>query len=87
MERRKSPDRRREHVFVSQDRRQGPYDRRGVEARLRTGRREREKIERIRAFKKKEPAVSPAPGLLTGRRLVTAALIVLILVAAILLLR
>ena len=71
MERRKITDRRQEHIFVSEDRRSGPFDRRDKGHRLREIEEERQKIERIRAFKAKDRAASSAsPPLFTTKRLV-----------------
>lgn len=73
MERRKTTDRRQEHIFVSEDRRSGPFDRRDTGHRRRDIEEEREKIERIRAFKAKDRAASSSsssPPLFTKKRLV-----------------
>ena len=51
MERRKTEDRRQFHVFVADDQREGPYERRDDDARRWEREQEKAKIERIRAFK------------------------------------
>jgi hypothetical protein len=86
MERRTTETRRQDHVFVADERREGPYDRRGDEARRRERERERKKIESIRAFKDKDkvpPAVAP---MITQKRLVYIGLALLVVVAAVFLL-
>jgi len=86
MERRKTQDRRQVHVFVSDDRREGPYERRDDDARRRERELERKKIERIRAFKEKDnvpPAVEP---MITQKRLVYIGLALLVVAAAVFLL-
>ena len=88
MERRKSTDRRQEHLFVSEDRRSGPFDRRDKGHRRREIKEEREKIERIRAFKAKDRAASSAsPPLFTKKRLVWMGLAILVLVVVLYLFR
>ena len=86
MERRKGEDRRQTHVFVSDDRRDGPYERRDDEARRQERERERKKIERIRAFKEKDKAPAPVAPLITKKRLIFLGLVLLVFVVAILLL-
>lgn len=59
MERRKTPDRRKESAFVATDRRVGPVDRRDAEERLRQRRqreKELEKIAKIKAYKERDAA-------------------------------
>jgi hypothetical protein len=81
MERRKNADRRQEHIFVSEDRRSGPYDRREKNHRRQEIEEEREKIERIRAFKAKDRAASSASlPLFTKKRLVWMVLAILVVV-------
>jgi hypothetical protein len=88
MERRKTADRRQEHIFVSEDRRSGPFDRRDKVHRRRDIEEEREKIERIRAFKAKDRAASSAsPPLFTRKRLVWMGLALLGLVVVFYLIR
>jgi hypothetical protein len=87
MERRKAEDRRQVHVFVSDDRREGPYERRDDEARRRERERERKKIERIRAFKEKDNVPPPAAPMITQKRLVYLALVLLVFVVAVFLIK
>lgn len=82
MERRKAEDRRQVHVFVSDDRRDGPHERRDDEARRLERERERKKIERIRAFKEKDNAPLPAAPMITRKRLMVVGVVVLVLLAA-----
>jgi hypothetical protein len=82
MERRKTAERRQEHIFVSEDRRSGPFDRRHKSHRRRDIEEEREKIERIRAFKARDRTASSAsPPLFTKKRLAWMGLAILILAA------
>ena len=83
MERRKTEDRRQVHVFVSDDRRDGPYERRDDEARRRERERERKKIERIRAFKEKDKAPGPAAPMITKKRLIYLGLVLLVFIVAV----
>ncbi len=87
MERRKAEARRQVHVFVSDDRRDGPYERRDDEARRGERERERKKIARIRAFKEKDKAPPPATPVITQKRLIYIGLALLAIVFAIMLLR
>lgn len=87
MERRTTATRRQEHLFVADDRRKGPYDRRGDDARRLERVREREKIERIRAFKTKGKAVPPDTLTITKKQLVYVGLALLVIVVAVVLLR
>ena len=87
MERRKGEDRRQVHVFVSEDRRDGPFERRDDETRRREREREREKIERIRAFKHKDKAPLPARPMITKKRMMVVGIVLLVLVAAVLLMK
>ncbi|BBO69188.1 hypothetical protein DSCA_31180 [Desulfosarcina alkanivorans] len=89
MERRKTETRRQDHLFVADDRRGGPYDRRGDAARRRERMKEKEKIERIRAFKAKDrqkPSASGTP-MVTRKRLMAAGLILLVVIITLILLR
>jgi len=70
MERRETIDRRGVHMFVADERREGPYDRRGAEDKRLEREREKEKIERIRAFKERDNVPPPAQPLMTKQRLV-----------------
>lgn len=83
MERRKTPDHRKVHMFVSNERRKSPHDRRGTDTRRLQRDREREKIESIRAFKDKDNASSPVAPLITKKRLVYFCLGLLIIVVAV----
>jgi hypothetical protein len=78
MERRKIAKRREVHLFVADERRKGPFDRRGAETRFLEREREREKIERIRAFKQKDQNPSKDTPLFTKKRLVYLGLILII---------
>jgi hypothetical protein len=82
MERRIMPDRRTVHMFVALDRRTGPYDRRGVSARLRERAQEMEKIRRLQSFKEKDRIDAPAASWMNKMRIVYLTLIVLILLVA-----
>lgn len=84
MERRQTAERRQVHLFVAEDRRKGPYDRRKANLRLVDLEKERAKIERIRAFREKdknkhEPAKAP---LLSTKRLIYVGLVLVIVLAA-----
>ena len=88
MEKRKSADRRQEHLFVSEDRRTGPFDRRSPVSSREEREAEREKIERIRAFKARDRAASSeSPPLFTKKRLVWMGLAILGLVVVLYLFR
>ena len=87
MERRKAEDRRQVHVFVSDDRRDGPYERRDDEARRREREREKKKIERIRAFKAKDNAPAQATPMMTKKRLIYIGLALLVIAVVIMLLQ
>jgi len=88
MEKRKAADRRQDHIFVSADRRSGPFDRRDKNHRRREIEEEREKIERIREFKARDRAASSAsPPLFTKKRLVWLGLAILGLVVVLYLFR
>jgi hypothetical protein len=87
MERRKADDRRQVHVFVSDDRRDGPYERRDDDARRRERERERKKIERIRAFKEKDNAPPPARPMITQKRLMVVGVVGLVMVVALFLIQ
>jgi hypothetical protein len=83
MERRTTETRRQDHVFVADERRQGPHDRRGDEARRRERERERKKIESIRAFKEKDKSPSPSAPMITNKRLMYLGVILLVLVVGV----
>ncbi len=87
MERRKTDKRRKVHMFVSDDRRDGPYERRDDETRRREREREREKIERIRSFKEKDNVPSPATPMITKKRLIYVGMVVLVLLVALFLIQ
>lgn len=83
MERRKEPDRRQTHMFVSNERRTGPFDRRGADMRRLEREEEIRKIEKLRAYRQKDSTPPPAAPLLTRKRLVYIGIaLVLILFAA-----
>jgi hypothetical protein len=87
MERRKTENRRQVHLYVADDRRTGPFDRRGDDIRRRERMQEREKIERIRAFKEKDTSTPTDTPTMTKKRLVFACLVLLVIVAALMLLQ
>lgn len=87
MERRKTENRRQVHLYVADDRRTGPFDRRGDDVRRRERMQEREKIERIRAFKDRDRSSPPDSPTMTKKRLVFAGLVLLLIVAALMLLQ
>ncbi len=87
MERRKTENRRQVHLYVADDRRAGPFDRRGDDIRRRERIKEREKIERIRAFKDKDKSSPTGTPMMTRKRLVFAGLALLVIVVALMLLR
>jgi hypothetical protein len=88
MERRILADRRQMHVFVFEDRRSGPFDRRDKNHRRREVEEQREKIERIRAFKARDKAAASAsPPLLTRKRLTWIGLAFLLLVVVLFLIQ
>jgi hypothetical protein len=82
MERRKTENRRQVHLYVADDRRSGPFDRRGDDVRRRERMQEREKIERIRAFKDRDRSSPSDTPTMTKKRLVVAGLVLLVIVAA-----
>jgi hypothetical protein len=87
MERRAAEIRRQDHLFVADERREGPHDRRGDEARRRERMREQEKIEKIRAFKARD---KPSPSdtlMINKKRLVFLGLALLVIVVALILLQ
>jgi hypothetical protein len=69
-------------MFVALDRRTGPYDRRGVSARLQERAQEMEKIRRIRSFKEKDKMDAPTVSWMDKKRIVLLTLIVLIFLVA-----
>jgi hypothetical protein len=85
MEKRKRADRREAHLFVADERRKGPHERRGADSRLLERERERQKIERIRAFKEKDKTVSHSAPLFTKKRLLYLGLALLVVMVALLL--
>ena len=87
MERRKTDDRRQVHIFVSDDRRDGPYERRDDETRRRERERERQKIESIRSFKEKDNVPPPATPMITPKRLIYIGLALLVVAVAVMLLQ
>lgn len=81
VERRQLADRRKVHIFVSDERRKGPFDRRGAESRRLSQVREREKIEKFQSFKKQQEASAPtASPMLTKKQLFIVGLALLLLV-------
>jgi hypothetical protein len=80
MERRKIADRRKLHMFFSDERRTGPFDRRNADARRRERAQEMEKIKKIRQFRENEtPPASSARPILTRTQLVAVGLALLLL--------
>ena len=51
MERRRIADRRKMHLFVAEERRTGPHDRRGAHKKRQAWQREREKVEKIKDYR------------------------------------
>lgn len=86
MDRRKLPDRRKVHVFVANERRTGPSDRRNADARRRERAEEREKINQIRRFKDKDTvhAIPAAASQSRRRQLVIVGVALLLLVVIVL---
>ena len=82
MERRRAENRRQVHLYVADDRRSGPFDRRGDDIRRRERMQEREKIERIRAFKDRDKSSPSDTPTTTKKQLVVAGLVLLVIVAA-----
>ena len=81
MERRRIPDRRKTHMFFSDERRTGPFDRRNADARRRERAQEIAKIKKIREYKEQDvvgmtPSTTPT---ITRKRLAAVGLIVLLL--------
>ncbi|HSO17927.1 MAG TPA: hypothetical protein VLT88_00630 [Desulfosarcina sp.] len=87
MERRTTDDRRQDHLYVADERRAGPYDRRNADARLQQREAERAKIERIRSFKQKDRNAAHATPLLTKKRLLILTGVLLAAVGMLLLIR
>ena len=85
MERRQGADRRQMHMFVSQDRRSGPFDRRGAAGRQHERMQERQAIERIRAYKEKDRADRKTAPLLTRKQVVYLSLTLLIILVIVIL--
>jgi hypothetical protein len=87
MDKRKNLERRQDHLFVSDDRRSGPFDRRRTGTRREEIEAEREKIERIRAFKAKDQAhaASSTAPVLTKKKLIFLGAAVLAIVTILLL--
>ena len=80
MERRKIADRRKLHMFFSDERRIGPFDRRNADVRRRERAKEMEKINKIGQFKKDEtPPVPTASPRLTTKQLVALGLALFLL--------
>lgn len=87
MERRETADRRQAHLFVADERRSGPYDRRNASTRQQEREAERAKIERIRAFKQKDRSASHGKPLFTKQRLLILGGILLVIIIALLLMK
>jgi hypothetical protein len=80
MERRKISDRRKVHMFVFEEQRTGPHDRRGAESRRLERAREMEKVKRIQAFKEQDRAsATPSAPVITKKQLVYIGLALLLL--------
>ena len=82
MERRQTAQRRQVHLFVADERRVGPHDRRKANLRLVDLERERAKIERIRAFKEKDQAEPTGTSLFSKNRLVYLGLVLAVVLVA-----
>ena len=85
MERRETADRRQDHLYVANERRSGPHDRRNASTRQREREAERAKIEKIRAFKQKDQSASRGKPLFTTQRLLILGGILLVILIALLL--
>lgn len=85
MERRRTADRRETHLYVAEDRREGPHDRRGAGVRYQEREQERAKIERIRAYREKDKAASHSAPLFSKKRLVYLGITLLVVIVALLL--
>jgi hypothetical protein len=87
MERRQTAERRQVHLFVAEDRREGPHDRRKAHLKLVDLEQERAKIERIRAFKAKDKnkTESTKSPLFSTNRLIYLGVVLVIVLAALLL--
>ena len=86
MERRTTETRRQDHVFVRDERRQGPHDRRATrpDAGKESGKKKNRKHS---AFKAKDKAPPPETLTKTKKQLVSVGLVLLVIVVAIILLR
>lgn len=84
MERRKIPDRRKVHMFFSDERRAGPFDRRNADAKRRERAEEMQKIKEIRKFKEKAaiPATPAATPKLNQKQLIAVGLALVLLAIA-----
>lgn len=71
-------------MFVSDERRTGPFDRRGADTRRLEREREIRKIEEIRSYKAKNSAPPPAEPLLNRKRLTFLGLALVLIVIAVL---
>ena len=85
MERRQGADRRQMHVFVSEDRRTGPFDRRGAAGRQHERMQEKQAIERIRAYKEKDKADRKTAPRLTRKQVTYLSLALLIILVIVIL--
>ncbi|BBO90148.1 hypothetical protein [Desulfosarcina ovata] len=83
MERRIGIDRRQVHMFFANERRTGPHDRRGADARRQERARQIKKIDTIRSYKEKTRNASGVSPVSSSRRMVyvgVALLIILVIV-------
>lgn len=82
MERRQTAERREVHLFVGDERREGPHDRRSSGKKHVDREREQAKIERIRAFKEKDKAASQETPRFSKKRLIYLGVALLIILVA-----
>ena len=82
MERRKTPDRRKVHMYISKERRTGPFDRRNADVRRRERAEELKKIQSLRQFKNSETSPSSPVAIDSpGRKKLVAVGVALLLLA------
>lgn len=87
MEKRKAEQRRQIHMFVADDRRNGPYERRDDDARRRERAHQLEKIERIRSFKDEDQTSPPVTPMITTKRVVYFGMALLAILVAVFLIK
>ncbi|WP_155323849.1 hypothetical protein [Desulfosarcina ovata] len=84
MERRIGIDRRQVHMFVANERRIGPYDRRGADTRRQERAQQIKKIDTIRSYKEKTRSASGVSPAFSSRRMVYVGVILLIILVILL---